>query len=84
MSGHVNEIGSFEAKTRLAELLRRAEQGESFVIHRRGRPVARLIPFESDEARPTFGELAAAFRSVRTGIEGPVNVDELVDDGRRF
>lgn len=45
------EIGAFEAKTHLAELLRRAEAGEEVVITRRGKPVARLLPFrESDVA----------------------------------
>ncbi|MFO7763531.1 MAG: type II toxin-antitoxin system prevent-host-death family antitoxin [Wenzhouxiangellaceae bacterium] len=39
------EIGAFEAKTHLAELLRKAEAGEEVVITRRGKPVARLVPF---------------------------------------
>lgn len=37
-------IGSFEAKTHLAHLLERVEQGEEITITRRGKPVARLIP----------------------------------------
>ena len=44
------EIGAFEAKTHLAELLRKAEAGEEVVITRRGKPVARLVQFrEPDE-----------------------------------
>ena len=39
------EIGAFEAKTHLAELLRKAEAGEEVVITRRGKPVARLVQF---------------------------------------
>lgn len=38
------EIGSYEAKTRLAEILRRVEAGEQFTITNRGRPVADIIP----------------------------------------
>ena len=41
------DIGAFEAKTRLAELLDRVEAGEELVIARRGRPVARLVPVAS-------------------------------------
>ncbi len=44
MTGKLTKIGAFEAKTRLSELLRETESGCSFVIHRRGRPVARLVP----------------------------------------
>jgi prevent-host-death family protein len=38
------EIGSFEAKTKFSELLRKVDQGESFTITLRGRVVAELNP----------------------------------------
>jgi prevent-host-death family protein len=37
-------IGSFEAKTRLSDLLKRTARGESFLITKRGKPVASLSP----------------------------------------
>lgn len=43
------EIGAYEAKTRLAELLRRAELGERFTVTNRGKPVAELVPRESSQ-----------------------------------
>jgi prevent-host-death family protein len=39
----VHEVGSFEAKTRLAELLRLAERGDEIVILRRGIRVAVIV-----------------------------------------
>jgi prevent-host-death family protein len=38
------EIGAFEAKTRLSELLEQVGRGRTFVITRRGRPIAELRP----------------------------------------
>ena len=38
------EIGASEARKRFAEFLRETEQGRSFVILRRGKAVARLVP----------------------------------------
>ena len=38
------EIGSFEAKTKFSELLRKVEQGERFTITLRGRVIAELAP----------------------------------------
>jgi prevent-host-death family protein len=38
------EIGAFEAKTRLSELLDAVAGGRTFVITKRGRPVAELRP----------------------------------------
>lgn len=40
------QIGSYEVKTKLSELLRRVERGESFTITNRGQPVAELVPLQ--------------------------------------
>jgi prevent-host-death family protein len=42
------EIGAFDAKTRLSELLRKVDQGERFTITVRGRAVAQLVPAKSE------------------------------------
>lgn len=38
------EIGAFDAKARLSELLREVQQGQSYTITVRGKPVAELVP----------------------------------------
>ncbi len=38
------EIGSFNAKAQLSELLREVKRGQRFTITLRGRPVADLVP----------------------------------------
>ncbi|MFU8833610.1 MAG: type II toxin-antitoxin system Phd/YefM family antitoxin, partial [Wenzhouxiangella sp.] len=38
------EIGSFEAKAKLSQLLREVERGQRYTITVRGRPVADLVP----------------------------------------
>ena len=40
----LNEIGSYEAKTKLAELLRDVSAGKQYVITLRGRAIAELVP----------------------------------------
>lgn len=50
----IEEIGAFEAKTRLSELLQKVARGHVYRITRRGRPVAELRPV-SGTRRPTFG-----------------------------
>jgi len=51
----VVEIGAFDAKTRLSELLQRVERGQVYRITRRGRPIAELRPIAQTRRRPTFG-----------------------------
>lgn len=41
-------IGAYEAKTKFSELIARAEKGESFVVTKNGRPVARIEPMASE------------------------------------
>ena len=52
--GGATTIGAYEAKTKFSELIARAEKGESFVVTKNGRPVARITPpveFDREKAR---------------------------------
>jgi prevent-host-death family protein len=49
------EIGVFEAKTHLSELLEKVRGGKSFFITKHGRPVAELRPVHVAAQRPQFG-----------------------------
>ena len=40
----MREIGAYEAKTHMSQLLDAVENGESIIITRRGTPVATLVP----------------------------------------
>lgn len=40
----MKQIGSYDAKTNLPEILRRVEAGEMFTITNRGKPIADLAP----------------------------------------
>ena len=76
-------IGSYEAKTRLPQLLREVERGESFTITRRGVPIAKIIGVEetADNPRSIIERLKVA-RFRRPSIP----LDELLaarDEGRR-
>ncbi|PYO58513.1 MAG: type II toxin-antitoxin system prevent-host-death family antitoxin [Candidatus Rokuibacteriota bacterium] len=84
MTGKLTKIGAFEAKTRLSELLRETESGRSFVIHRRGRPVARLVPPADGQRRVDLHEVLQEFRKIRRRVGGPVRVRRLIEQGRRF
>lgn len=79
------EVGTYEAKTRFSELLEKVEAGETVVITRRGRPVARLVAEEEvrrRQVRETIERMLAA-RANRP----VVTVEEILsarDEGRRF
>lgn len=77
------EIGAFEAKTRLSELLRETERGASFVIRRRGKAVARLVPPSAEQPAEEPRRILASFSEIRERTPGRVNIRELIEQGRR-
>jgi prevent-host-death family protein len=68
------QVGMHEAKTKLSQLVERAEAGEEIVIARNGRPVARLVPVAGGNA------LAAVHGALRGRVEFADDFDELPDD----
>jgi prevent-host-death family protein len=62
----VREVGAFEAKNKLGQLLDLVEQGEEITITRHGKEVARLVPVRSIRSRE---EARAALRRIRERAE---------------
>jgi len=77
------EIGAFEAKNKLSELLQRVEHGEEVVITRRGKPVAKLVPIASAFDRARARQAAADIIEMSKGASlGGLRIKDLVDEGR--
>ena len=79
----MREVGAFEAKNKLSELLDEVEQGGEVVITRRGRPVARLVapsPVDREAAEAAAQRLRMRSRGVTLG---GLSIRSLIEDGRR-
>ncbi|MDR0960594.1 MAG: type II toxin-antitoxin system prevent-host-death family antitoxin [Propionibacteriaceae bacterium] len=72
----VMTVGTFEAKTRLSELLDRVESGDIVAITRRGVEIARLVPADR---RCDPGEVVETFEKIRRDVlgEAPVELAEV-------
>jgi prevent-host-death family protein len=81
-------VGSFEAKTKLAELLDKVEAGESVTITRRGKAVAQLVAIKSDDERVRMRALVEEIKRSRVGRGKPAgpgtSIAELIKAGRRY
>ena len=76
------EIGSYEAKTKLPELLRQVKTGKSFTITNHGKPIADLVPSACARKKDKVAaaeKLKAFMRAVP--VRG-VNIKELIEEGR--
>ncbi len=81
------EVGSFEAKTHLPQLLERVARGEKFVITKRGKPVAMLVPPPAESAADVKEVVKAMleFRDQNGPTLGDdLTIRELIEAGRRY
>ncbi len=80
----MREVGAFEAKNKLSELLDLAEDGEEIVITRHGRQVAKLVPAHQAVDREDARRAAAEIREMRKGVLlGELKIRDLIDEGRK-
>lgn len=80
----MREIQASEAKTHLPQLLDDVERGETVIITRHGRPIARLVP-EGDRRQAEIGEVIAGIESRRRQA-ARITADEILsarDQGRK-
>jgi prevent-host-death family protein len=68
-------VGASEARTRLANLIRAVERGDTVIITRHGKPVAQLVPIKDERAR--VAEAMESIRRLRRQLP-KVSVDEII------
>ena len=76
------EIGSYEAKTKLPELLRLVKAGNSFTITNRGVAIADLVPSAAKRGANKIAAVAQIKVFMRTDPIRNVDIKALIEDGR--
>jgi len=80
----MKEIGAFEAKNKLAELLDLAESGEEIIITRHGKRVARLGPIQKPFDREAARQAVEEIKKMRKGMHiDDATIKEFINEGRR-
>ena len=79
----MREIGAFEAKSKLGQLLDWVEAGEDVIITRRGKAVAKLVAPNTTTDREQARAAAVRIRARRRGTTlGGLNLKDLINEGR--
>jgi prevent-host-death family protein len=81
----MREIQASEAKAHLPQLLDDVERGETLIITRHGRAIARIVP-EVDRRQEEVDKAVAGIRALRQR-NARVTVEELLsarDEGRKY
>lgn len=77
------EVGSYEAKTKLPELLRGIQAGNRYTITLRGEPVADLVPAQGSknlDAVAAVDDMLSFMKAHKSGVG--IDLKALIDEGR--
>lgn len=79
------KVGTYEAKTRLSELLERVAAGEEIAITRHGEEVALLVPpHDRAASAQSFATSVKGWRRTREKVKlNGISVRSLINEGRR-
>ena len=82
-SGKPLQVNLYEAKTQLSSLVERAAKGEEIIIAKAGKPLARLIPLETEKAAPEplpFGQNLLGIEFLSEDWEKDLPLEWFEDD----
>jgi len=77
------EIGAYEAKTKLPELLRQVQAGKRFTITNRGKAIADLVPSEGQTAKDPAAAIDQfpAFKKSNP-VRAKIDIKAAIEEGR--
>lgn len=77
------EIGAYEAKTKLPELLRQVQAGKQYTITNRGKAIADLVPSRADRPKDALAAIDRFLSFKRTHpLRARVAIKALIEEGR--
>ena len=79
-----SKIGAFEAKTHLSEILNKVQEGLEIIITKRGKPIAKIIPFSDDKLSRKKQDILNDFKLIRSKVKGKVNIKSYIGEGRKY
>jgi prevent-host-death family protein len=76
------EVGAYEAKTKLPELLRGVQTGKRYTITHRGEAIADLVPAQGLTQHQAVEAVEQMKRFMAESPVKGVNIKEVIDEGR--
>jgi prevent-host-death family protein len=77
------EIGAFDAKTRLPQLLREVEAGARYIITHRGKAIAELVPVQRSGLEARQQAVDSLLAMPRLKVPQGQSIKDWVNEGRR-
>jgi prevent-host-death family protein len=79
----MRKIGAYELKSHLSEVLDAVEHGQTVVVTRHGRAIARISPDAAEQRQQARQAVKSLLAFPRAPLPKGVTISSLVQEGRR-
>ncbi len=79
----MRKIGAYELKTHLSEVLDAVEHGQTVIVTRHGKPIARILPSQDAEREEVSRAVKSLLNFPRKRLPKGVTIRSLIEEGRR-
>ncbi|HTV48342.1 MAG TPA: type II toxin-antitoxin system prevent-host-death family antitoxin [Phycisphaerae bacterium] len=79
----MRKIGAYELKTHLSRVLNAVEHGQTVVVTRHGKPIARISPDAIDRRKQVSQAVKSLLNFPRTALPRGITIRSLIEEGRR-
>jgi prevent-host-death family protein len=73
----MKQVGVFDGKTHFSALIEEAEHGETIVVTRKGKPVARIVPIDNPKPREFGSDDGLGY--IADDFDAPLSADVIKD-----
>lgn len=80
----MKKVGVFEGKTRFSALIHEASLGETILVTKNGKPVAKIVPADADDGLDEARAAMARIRANRISLGDDLTIRKLIEEGRRY
>ncbi len=60
------------------------QKGDEVIITKRGKPVAKLIPYRNEQSDVKIEEIILQFDTIRNSVKDIVSIKEYITEGRKY
>jgi len=79
----MRKIGAYALKSHLSEILDAVEHGQTVVVTRHGKPIARISPDAAEQREQANRALKLLLEFPRKPLPKGVTIRSLIEEGRR-
>ncbi len=83
MKTSTETVSAFTAKTHLSGLLKEVQKGNLYIVTLRGKPIAKIIPYNDDIKEDSIEIALQNLNSIRQKIKGNVDIPSMINEGRK-